>query len=247
MTKRDQELELRILARLLDWDKEDGGKRLSMSWDKAPDFFGMSTAGAGGAAACWDRLYDTLVEMEADGLVGGAVFVNRIEDLKVEYRGGDLLRAGEAEALEAEKTRIAAERDMLSAAQKAAHADREAVLNGRLEVSRGQKALQEGQASLRSERETLTSERGVLDEARAQLADAEARLEERRAALKSEQEDAARKLADERKKLEDAAAARQHAADEAELSAGQWRSAGILAMIIGGMAALFAVTHMGLV
>ncbi|MCA8884365.1 MAG: hypothetical protein KDA50_11570 [Rhodobacteraceae bacterium] len=240
MTHLDRDLELRVLQRVLDWDAEKDRAPLNLNWDRAPEFFGMATTGSGGVAGCWDRLYDALVDMELRGLLTGSVFINRVEDLKVDYRGAEVLRAGEIAALAAEKTRLEAERDILNAAQKAARADRDAVARGRQDVDRTELALQDIKTRLRSERDTLDADRAALDAAQAELS-------ERRDALQADKKAADQKIAEERAALDAALTARRKAADAEQASATQIRAAGILALLIGAMAALFAVTHTGVV
>ncbi|WP_193140442.1 MULTISPECIES: hypothetical protein [unclassified Meridianimarinicoccus] len=229
------DLERRILQRILDWHAETDlpDTALSLFWSEAPGFFDMAPAPGEDADHCWHRLQDTLREMQKKRLIAGTVTVMEVRDLQVGPRGVLVLKELEFDALNDRKRLLEAEQDQLRTAQKAAHDERDAVFRGKQELVQAQKSLSEVQDRLRDLRDDLDAGRAAL------------RAEQD--ALAVERDKVSRALDEERAHFERLLAERQAEAAAEQRAASLWRTAGLLSLVAGGLAALFAVSQSGLI
>ncbi|WP_366191687.1 hypothetical protein [Meridianimarinicoccus marinus] len=223
------------MQRILDWhaetDRPEGG--LSLFWSDAPGFFDLAAAPGEDADRCWHRLQDTLRAMLQKRLIAGTVTVMEVRDLQVGPRGVLVLKELEITALNNRKRLLEVEQTELRAAQKAAHDERDAVFRGKQELVQAQKSLAEVQGRLRDLRDDLDAGRDAL------------RAEQD--ALAVERDKVSRALDEERAHFERLLAERQAEAAAEQRAAGRWRTAGLLSLLAGGLAALLAVSQSGLI
>lgn len=228
MTPPDPTFDAQILARLIDWHDAPANapRRLDLAWQDAVVFFGLPSDTPDAERASWDRIYDALEAMLADGRVLGELYVNRLRDLAPGYRG---LRARDGDTA----ARLAADRAALEDDRAALDADRAA-----LDADRARLDRMEARLSAETEQATRASEllavrAEAMTESQRRMAEAEAALAEAEAAH-------ARDTAIARRRIADA----QARADADMAAARQWRMAGVgmvVLAIIAGVA--FAVTQ----
>lgn len=106
----DRDLEKRILAQLAarEAEPELDDTAFAMVWEAAPETFGMPHATAADLSESWETLLSQLEEMQRRRLVSGTVYVNRISELKLEYRGYAALRGGMEDVFREDHARVMA-------------------------------------------------------------------------------------------------------------------------------------------
>ncbi|OSP56711.1 hypothetical protein [Pseudoruegeria sp. SK021] len=121
----DSDLEKRILNRLAERenDPEQDDHAFAMTWEAAPEAFGMPHGSDADVSASWEALFTQLEEMQRRRLVSGTVYMNRIADLKLEYRGYAVLRANLEQVFREDHERLLAGYEKLRRDNDALRAD----------------------------------------------------------------------------------------------------------------------------
>jgi hypothetical protein len=228
MTSHDPAFDAQILARLIDWHDAPANapRRLDLTWQDAVGFFGLPADTPEDAEAAWDKLYDALEPMVADGRVLGDLYVNRVRDLRPGYRG---LRARDGDMA----ARLSANRAALDADRAALDADRAALDAERARLDRMETQLAARTEAAARDAELLAVRAEKLGASETEAAARDASLTEREAALERETIAARRETANQ-----------QARADADMAAARQWRMAGVglvVAAIVAGV--VFAVTQ----
>lgn len=106
----DRDLEKRILTRLAvrEDEPELDDTAFALVWEAAPEAFGMPHDTAADLSESWETLLAQLEEMQRRRLVSGTVYVNRISELKLEYRGYAALRGGMEDVFREDHARVMA-------------------------------------------------------------------------------------------------------------------------------------------
>ena len=224
----DTDLETNVLQRLIDWHDAPANapRRLDLAWQDAVVFFGLPSDTPEVERASWDRLYDALEAMIADGRVLGELYVNRLRDLAPGYRG---LRARDGDTA----ARLAADRAALDADRAALEADRAALAADRARIDRMETRLSAEIEQAQRDNELLALRAEAMTESQRRIAEAETALAEREAAHARDHVIAMRSAAD-----------AQARAEADQRAAQAWRTAGVgmvVLAILGGVA--FAVTQ----
>lgn len=229
MTSPDPTLDAQILQRLIDWHDAPANapRRLDLVWQDAVVFFGLPSDTPAAESASWDRLYDALEPMMADGRVLGELYVNRLRDLRPGYRG---LRARDGDMA----ARLAADRDALEDDRAALDADRAALAADRARLDRMDARLSAEIEQAKRDTELLAVRAEALADSQRRITESEAALADREAALERDRAIARRQAAD-----------AQARADADMRAAQRWRMAGVGLVVLAVLGGVYLAATQG--